>query len=120
MNCLTYITTNNNNYVRIHNNGGFVAQFYLSYFLSGRRITQDSGLFYIGQIRQLSIPDGASNPYLVVIARIFGNFVTVFNNYIPSISPSCFVMEGTILNPSIKQIPCSQLGTTLPNQCCCK
>ncbi|KEI00847.1 hypothetical protein IRP63_04515 [Clostridium botulinum] len=108
-----------NSYVKIKNSGWYVAQFYLSYYFQGQQVRKDSGLFYIAQTHQLDIPQGASNIHLKVIARSFGNFVTVYNSNIPSTSSSCFIMSGTILNPSIKQVTCTQLGTTPPGQCCC-
>lgn len=108
----------NNSYVEILNLGWYFAEFYITYIATnGEQITDDSGVFSLGQTRRLYIAGGTTQVILKVEVWIFGKDVILFNDFINTSNSNCFELHGTIFYPTMRRMACSDSNS---DNCCCK
>ncbi|AWZ48626.1 hypothetical protein C3495_07265 [Clostridiaceae bacterium 14S0207] len=110
----------NNSYVEILNLGWYFAEFYITYIAAnGEQITDDSGVFSLGQTRRLYIAGGTTQVILKVEVWIFGKDVILFNDFIDTRNSNCFELHGTIFYPTMRRMACSDSNSNNCS-CCCK
>ena len=98
----------------MQNNGGYIAEFYVSYSINRVSYTLYSGAFSLGFSGQLNVPSNADSIYLKVNIWIFGGSRVLFDNYLPNVNNYCFSLTGTIFDAEIKQVSCNSLSIKPP------
>lgn len=93
-----------NNGVRFFNQGGYVAQYRLSYTTAaGATVSKETGDVTVGMDRQYYVPAGSTN--VRVFAREYTGLLwepwrTIFDTAVTTTPDACYKTWGTTLNPS--------------------
>lgn len=93
--------------ITIHNGGGYVAVFSVSYTLNDERKTKESPNYTLGVSKTIEIPDGATDIYVKSEAFAFiGKRSTIFTKQYDEPVQKCFRIWGTTLGTSSEEEKC--------------
>jgi hypothetical protein len=89
--------------LQVKNNGGYAAEFTITYTLSGLQQTITQSSFPVGTTRSKNVPAGAINIQITAKA-ILGE--QIFSHSIPTPQWKCYVVGGTTLNTNWNYVTC--------------
>lgn len=94
-------------YVQVHNGGGYVASFSVSYYLNGIFYKLNSGMMALGYIVKIKIPKIATNPHVEVLVWFLGDSKPIYTSDLTVKKRLCLFTYGTIFYPVCVKVPCN-------------
>ncbi|AEB76677.1 hypothetical protein [Clostridium botulinum] len=96
---------NGDGYVEVTNDGSFTATLYVEYLYNGKYYPINSGLFATGTSKQIILPQGATNIFVLVqIANGLAQFTPVYNYNFDNSRILKLKISGTTFNQSCNDI----------------
>lgn len=95
--------------ILIRNYGGYMTVFKIDYDLSGSRKSVSSGDFGLGDQKEITIPDGATNVDLTAEYYWLSGPNPIFTKSYLGPVHKCFQVRGTTSNPSYDEVNCEIL-----------
>ncbi|AEB75583.1 hypothetical protein [Clostridium botulinum] len=108
----------NDSYVQVTNYGGYFAEFYVSYISNGQPIKESSGVFALGETRKIQIEPGTEGVLLQIDVWFLSAPKTIYNKYIETYTSDCFRLYGSIFNPSVAKVDCTDDDPPCYSACC--